>query len=366
MTPTTSLGAHASDSSPAHRPAAGAAPCNTRVVLAHRPVGRDIADCFRVERMPLRLPRNGQLLLKTELVSIDICAVSRMHEDAPDGDILPLGQVMPCSTVSRVVASRHAGFKAGDQVLAHTGWQSHQVVDATTIRRKLYPGVAPVSTALGIYGMYGFIAWSAVREACQPRPGETMVLAAASGPIGATAGQLAQMRGARIVAVTSGEEKCRHVREKYGFAVALDRHADDFADRLRAACPDGVDIFLESVHGHCIDTVMPLLNDGARLPLCGMMEGELWPEPANDRLPAFLNAILMRRLVVRSFTHRDVTRLHPQFLVDPGFISDMGALLRGERLRWHEEYVNGLEQAPHALARLARGDNLGKLIVRAG
>lgn len=360
------LGVHAPDNSPLHRAASGAAPCNTRIVLAHRPQDRDIADCFRIERMPLRLPKNGQLLLKTELVSIDICAASRMHEDAPDSDILAIGQVMPCSTVSRVVASRHAGFKAGDQVLAHTGWQSHQVVDATTIRRKLYPGVAPVSTALGIYGMYGFIAWSAVREACEPRPGETMVLAAASGPIGATAGQLAQMRGARIVAVTSSEEKCRHVRETYGFPVVLDRHADDFAERLRNACPDGVDIFMESVHGHCIDTVMPLLNDGARMPLCGMMEGELWPEPASDRLPLFLNAILMRRLVVRSFTHRDVTRLHPQFLVDPGFISDMGALLRSDRLHWQEEYVEGLDQAPAALSRLVRGDNLGKLIVRVG
>ncbi|SDQ29645.1 hypothetical protein SAMN05428982_0513 [Pseudoxanthomonas sp. CF385] len=365
MTPTTHLGAHAHAHAPAPPPRSAATPCNTRVVLAQRPVGRDIADCFRIERMPLRLPKNGQLLLKTELVSIDICAASRMLEDAPDGDILALGQVMPCSTVSRVVASRHAGFKAGDQVLAHTGWQSHQVVDATSIRRKLYPGVAPVSTALGIYGMYGFIAWSAVREACEPRPGETMVVAAASGPIGATAGQLAQMRGARIVAVTSSEEKCRHVRETYGFPVALDRHADDFPEQLRRACPDGVDVFLESVHGHCIDTVMPLLNDGARMPLCGMMEGELWPEPASDRLPAFLNAILLRRLLVRSFTHRDVTRLHPQFLVDPGFMSEMGALLRSDHLRWQEEYVEGLEQAPLALSRLVRGDNLGKLIVRA-
>ncbi len=366
MTPSPRQSSQALDSSPHPCATEGAAATNTRLVLAHRPVGRGIADCFRVERAPLRLPLNGQLLLKTELLSIDICAAGRMQEDAPDGDILGMGQVMPCSTVSRVVIARHPGFKAGDYVLAHSGWQSHEVVEATSIRRKLYPGVAPVSTALGIYGLYGFIAWSAVGEVCRPRPGETMVLAAASGPIGATAGQLAQMRGAHVVAVTSGEAKCRHVREQYGFAAALDRHAPDFADRLREACPDGVDIFMEGVDGHCIDTVMPLLNDGARMPLCGMMEGDLWPALAGDRLPAFFNAVLMRRLVVRSFTHRDVSRLHPQFLVDPAFLSDMGALLRGGQLKWHEEYVDGLEQAPHALARLARGDNLGKLIVRVG
>jgi Putative NADP-dependent oxidoreductases len=364
VTPTTCLGVRTPAPADSFDAARDAAPLNTRLVLAHRPVDRDIAECFRIEHVPLPALRDGQVLLKTEQISIDICAAGRMHENAPDGDILAMGGVMPCSTVSRVLASRHVGFKEGDCVLAHSGWQSHDLVDGAEIRRKLYAAVAPVGAALGVYGLYGFIAWSAVREVCVPRPGDTMVLAAASGPIGATAGQLAQQHGARVVAVTSSDEKCRHVREQYGFEVALDRHAPDFADQLQAACPDGIDIFLEGVHGHCIDAVMPLLNDGARLPLCGIMEGELWPSMSADRLPAFFNAVLMRRLVVRSFTHRDITRLHPQHLVDPAFLSDMGALLRNGQVHWHEQVLDGLEQAPRALALLARGDNLGKLIVR--
>ncbi|KAF1727274.1 NADP-dependent oxidoreductase [Pseudoxanthomonas japonensis] len=363
VTPTTCPGVRTHAPADAPAPARDAAPFNTRLVLAHRPSERGIADCFRLEHAALPALRDGQLLLRTEQISIDICAAGRMQAFAPDGDTLGLGEVMPCSTVSRVLASRHVGFKEGDQVLAHSGWQTHEVVDGIDIRRKLHPGVAPAGTALGVYGLYGFIGWSAVREVCAPRPGDTMVLAAAAGPIGTTAGQLAQRQGARIVAVTSSEAKCRHLREKYGFAVALDRHAPDFVAQLQAACPDGIDIFLEGVHGHCIDTVMPLLNDGARLPLCGIMEGELWPMAA-DRLPAFFNAILMRRLVVRSFTHRDIIRLHPQYLVDPAFLSEMGALLRGGQLGWDEQIVDGLEQAPLALEKLACGDNLGKLIVR--
>ena len=335
----------------------------SRLVLREYASARPLRECFARESFPLPEPGPGQLLLRTHLLSIDICAHTRMQADAGPADRLDLGEVMPCATVSQVVASRHRGFREGEYVLAHSGWQTHEVVDASEIRRKLYPNVAPVATALGIYGLYGYIAWSAVREVCQPKAGDTAVVAAAAGPIGATVCQLLQARQARVVAVTSGEEKCAHVRRSFDPAVVLDRDAPGFEDALRAACPDGVDIFVENVDGRCIDPVLPLLNRFARVPLCGALDVE-WDGSAGDRLPVFLNAMLERQLQVRPFTSRDITRLHPQYLADPQFISELGALLRSGQLRWHEEVMEGLDALPQALERLVRGENLGKLLVR--
>ena len=336
-----------------------------RLRLAGRPgADGDLARCFRADEAWLPAPGEGEVLLRNDWLSIDICARGRMDPDPADGDGIALGEVMPCATVASVHASRHPAFRSGDVVLAHSGWQTHAMVHGSQLKRKLHANVAPATTALGVYGLYGFIAWSAIEETGRPRAGDTMVVAGAAGPIGATAGQLAKAAGARVVGVTSGARKCAHVVGRYGFDVAVDRLSPDFADTLRATCPDGIDIFLESVHGESIDIALPLLNDDARMPLCGIMEGSAWPLAQGDRLPAFLNAILVRRLEVRSFTRRDITRLHPQFLVDPAFLSAIGRSLREGTLRYDEDVVDGLEQAPAALARLVRGDNFGKLLVR--
>ena len=335
-----------------------------RLVFARHPRSEALAECFRMEEAPLPAPAEGEVLLRNLWLSIDICARGRMDPDPPDGDRVELGGVMPCASVARVEASRHPAFREGDVVLAHTGWQSHALVHGRELRRKLHANVAPPTTALGVHGLYGFIAHSAIRDTCRPQPGETMVVAAATGPIGATAGQLAKAAGARVVGVTSGAAKCRHALQRLGFDAAVDRLAPDFAAQLRAACPAGVDIFLESVHGESIDTVLPLLRDFARMPLCGIMQGSAWPPSPADRLPDFLNAILFRRIEVRSFTQRDIAQLHPQFIVEPEFVSDIGRRLHTGSLAYDEDVIDGLEQAPAALQRLVRGDNLGKLLVR--
>ncbi len=335
---------------------------NTQLALVGRPPERAIADCFAPRTCVLPAPGPRQLLLRTHLASIDICAYGRMRGNGDDH--LEIGGVMPCATVSRVEISCHPAFRAGDCVLAYSGWQTHEVVDGDTIMRKLYPKVAPVGTVLGIYGLYGYIAWEAVREVCRPTPGQTAVVAAAAGPIGATAAQLLQAAGARVVAVSSGERKCAHVRQTFAPAVVLDRDAPDFDEQLRAACPEGVDIFVENVDLRCIDPVMSLLNVGARIPLCGVIEDERMAAAGSDRLPGFLNAILERQLQVRAFTRRDLTRLNAHVLGDPDFMSEIGLLLRNGQLRWHEEVMMGLDALPQALERLVRGDNLGKLLVQ--
>jgi NADPH-dependent curcumin reductase CurA len=338
---------------------------NQRLVLARRLPGQGIAQCFRRERAHLPALGAGQLLLRTHLASLDLCAHARMQADAPPEDRLELGQVMPCATVSRVEESHHPAFRKGDFVLARSGWQTHEVVDGHAIKRKLYPRVAPVGTALGVYGLEGFIAWLAVREVCRPQPGRTAVVAAAAGSIGGTACQLLQARGARVVAVARGATECARVRDLFEPAAVLDIEDPEFAATLAAACPDGIDILIENVDGRCVDAALPLFNDGARLPLYRAMDTS-WPGNGgdNDRLPAFLNVVMERRLEVRSFAGGALANLHARHLADPEFISEMGLLLRSGRLRWLEDVMEGLDALPLALEKLVRRQNLGKLLVR--
>lgn len=335
-----------------------------RMVLARRPSGHDITECFRRERTPLPALQSGQILLRTHLLSIDICAHARMQADAPADDRLMPGQVMPCATVSQVEQSRHPAFRTGDHVLSYSGWQTREVVDGHRIKRKLYPAVAPLGSALGVYGLHGYIAWLAVREACRPRAGQTAVVAAAAGPIGATACQLLQDRGVRVVAVTRGASKCAHVRAHFAPAAVLDIEDPGFAAALAGACPDGIDILIEHADGRCLDAALPLFNEGARLPLCRTMDSHCRDDHRGDRLPAFLTAVMERRLEVRPFTDRALAGLRAKHLADPEFISEMGVLLRSGRLRWAEDVMDGLDALPHALARLVRRENVGKLLVR--
>lgn len=336
-----------------------------RWVLARHTQGHGIAQCVRREPAHLPALQARQLLLKTHLVSMEACAHARMQPHAPPEERVALGQVMPGATVSRVEQSRHPAFREGDLVLAQSGWQTHEVVDGCSIKRKLHARVAPVSTALGAYGLEGFIAWLAVREVCRPQPGQTAVVAAAAGPIGSTACQLLQAGGARVVAVTRGALKCAHVRDLFAPAAVLDIEDPDFAAALAAACPDGIDILVENVDGGCLDASLPLLNEGARLPLCRAMDTSC-PGNGNDsdRLPAFLNVVMERRVEVRSFTGRALANLHTRHMADPEFISEMGQLLRSGRLRWLEDVMEGFDALPLALEKLMRRENLGKLLVR--
>lgn len=343
----------------------GDAHVNQRLVLARHLPGRGIADCFRRERVKLPALKQGQLLLRTHLVSIDICAHARMQSGAAPEDRLEPGQVMPAATVSQVQRSRHPAFREGDFVLAQSGWQTHDVADGHGLKRKLYPRVAPVSSALGVYGLEGFIAWLAVREVCRPQPGQTAVVAAASGPIGGTACQLLQARGVRVVAMTRGPAKCSQVRERFAPAAVLDIEDPGFAAALASACPDGIDILIENADGRCLDASLPLINQGARLPLCQAMDVS-WHGNGkeSDRLPAFLNLVMERGVEVRPFAGRALASMHARHLADPDFISEMGVLLRNGQVRWMEEVMEGLDALPLALAKLARHENLGKLLVR--
>lgn len=336
---------------------------NTRIVLASRPHGEPTAENFRVEQAPLPVPGPGQVLLRNRWLSLDPYMRGRMDEGPSYSPPVAIGAVMEGRTVAEVVESNHTGLADGDLVLAPAGgWQSYTVADASALDRKLDPaaGVAP-STALGVYGMPGFTAYAGLHEIGRPRAGETLVVAAASGPVGATVVQLAKMQDVRAVAIAGGQEKCRYLREELGADAVIDHRADDFAEQLRAAVPDGIDVYFENVGGKVFDAVLPLLNDFARIPVCGTIatynrRGELPPGP--DRLPALMSQILRQRLTVRGFIQRDFIKLYPQFL------REMGEWLRAGRIRYREDVVEGLQNAPQALIGLLQGRDFGKLLVK--
>ncbi|ATD66500.1 NADP-dependent oxidoreductase [Luteimonas chenhongjianii] len=333
---------------------------NTRIVLAARPKGAPVASDFRLEHTPMPTPRTGQVLLRNRWLSLDPYMRGRMNAGRSYVAPLEIGETMDGGTVSEVVESLHPAWSPGDLVLAHAGWQTYAVVDGETLRRKLDPAGLPVQTALGVHGMPGFTAYVGLHEIGRPQHGETLVVAAASGPVGATVGQIAKLKGARVVGIAGGAEKVAHLRDELGFDVALDHRAEDFAEQLAAACPDGIDVYFENVGGKVFDAVMPLLNDFARIPVCGLVAhyNATAPAPGPDRLPQLMAMILSRHLTVRGFIQHDFIALYPEF------VREMGRWLRDGRIRYREDVVVGLERAPEAFIGMLEGRNFGKLLVK--
>ncbi|HEY1034670.1 MAG TPA: NADP-dependent oxidoreductase [Pseudoxanthomonas sp.] len=333
---------------------------NTRIVLAARPRGEPTADDFRLEHAPLPAPADGQVLLRNRYLSLDPYMRGRMNAGRSYAKPVEIGEVMDGGTVSEVIVSRHPALQAGDLVLAHGGWQTHAIADGRALKRKLDASIAPLTTALGVYGMPGFTAYVGLHEIGKPQPRETVVVAAASGPVGATVGQIAKLQGARAVGIAGGDAKCAYLRDELGFDVALDHRAPNFADQLRAACPDGIDVYFENVGGAVFDAVLPLLNDFARIPVCGLVAhyNDTALPAGPDRMALLMSQILSRHLTVRGFIQYDFIALYPQFL------RDMGAWLTDGKIRYREDLVDGLENAPRALIGLLRGENFGKVVVK--
>lgn len=332
----------------------------TRIVLASRPQGAPSAADFRVEQVALAPLAPGQVLLRNRYLSLDPYMRGRMDEGPSYAAPVALGAVMEGQTVAEVLQSAAPGVQAGEWVLAAGGWQSHAVMAADALGRRLDPAGLPLSTALGVYGMPGFTAYSSLREIARLQAGETLVVAAASGPVGATVAQLARLQGARVVAIAGGEAK-RAYLQTLGVDVALDHRAAGFAAQLRAAVPQGIDVYFENVGGHVLDAVLPLLNDFARIPVCGTIatyNARGIDPPGPDRLPALFSQILRQRLSVRGFIVHDFQHLWPEFE------REMGQWLRDGRIQYREDVVSGLENAPEAFFGLLQGRNFGKLVVK--
>src|SRR5690242_2146065 len=255
-----------------HRPALSmSSPAlNRQVTLASRPVGAPTAADFALVEHPVPAPGEGELLLRNLYLSLDPYMRGRMSDAESYAAPMAVGDVMVGGTVARVQASRHPDWQPGDLVLAYGGWQDYALSDGRGLGR-LDPGMAHPSLALGVLGMPGFTAYMGLLDIGQPRPGETVVVAAASGAVGSVVGQIARLKGCRVVGVAGGNEKCRYVVDELGFDACADHRAKDFPQQLEAACRQGIDVYFENVGGAVFDAVLPLLNARARVPLCGLI-----------------------------------------------------------------------------------------------
>ncbi|WP_431958354.1 NADP-dependent oxidoreductase [Nocardia lijiangensis] len=335
---------------------------STQIRLAARPEGEPKDTDFAVATVELPELGDGQVLLRVLYLSLDPYMRGRMSAAKSYAAPVELGSVMVGGTVCEVVESRADSLEPGDVVLSFSGWQTHAVADARHVR-KLDPEAAPISTALGVLGMPGFTAYGGLLEIGRPQPGETVVVAAATGPVGSAVGQIARIKGARAIGIAGGPDKCRALLDEFGFDAAVDHRAPDFAERLAEAVPDGIDVYFENVGGKVAEAVTPLLNRFARIPVCGLVAQynatELPEGP--DRLPGFMRQILTLSLTVRGFIQDEfILTRHADFLRDmPGWIRDGS-------VRYREDVVAGLENAPEAFRAMLSGRNFGKVLVRVG
>jgi len=332
---------------------------NRRILLASRPTGEPKPSDFRMETVSVPEPGEGQVLLRTLWLSLDPYMRGRMSDAKSYAKPVEIGDVMVGGTVSEVAASRNPGFAVGDIVQAYAGWQDFALSDGNGLR-KLDPAQAPVSTALGILGMPGMTAYTGLMNIGRPEPGETVVVAAATGPVGSMVGQIAKLKGCCAVGIAGGPEKCRYLIEELGFDAAVDHRSPDMPPRLAEVCPQGIDVYFENVGGVVWDAVFPLLNQFARIPVCGLVAhyNDAAPPPGPDRLPRLMSAVLSRRLTLRGFIVGDFASQADEFY------REASAWLREGRIKYLEDVVEGLENAPKALIGLLKGNNFGKLLVR--
>lgn len=329
-----------------------------QIVLAAHPQGRPQPSDFRLEEAALPGVKDGELLLEVQYLSLDPYMRGRMDDRKSYAAPTPLGEVMEGESIARVISSRHPDFSEGEIVLSRSGWRSHMVSDGHGLTR-LDERFKPITTALGVMGMPGFTAYAGLRNIGKPQVGETVVVAAASGPVGSMVGQIAKIKGARAVGIAGGAKKCAFLKEELGFDAAVDHTSPDFAEHLAHVCPDGIDVYYENVGGAVWQAVLPLLNEFARVPVCGLIAQYNGADTSGpDRLPATMREILSRSLTLRGFIQREFADQRPLFL------DEVSTWIAEERVRFQEDIVQGLENAPDAFIGLLDGKNFGKLIVK--
>jgi NADPH-dependent curcumin reductase CurA len=329
---------------------------NRQVLLVSRPAAEPGEDNFTLVEAPVPEPAEGQFLRRTIYLSLDPYMRGRMSAKASYAQPAELGQVMTGGTVSEVVRSRHPDFREGELVLSHDGWQEYAAGDAQRVR-KIDPGVAPISYFLGLLGMPGMTAYFALLDVGRPRPGETVFVSAASGAVGSVAGQIAKIKGCRAVGIAGGDDKCTFVVRELGFDACINRRSEDLDEALSRTCPSGIDVYFDNVAGPILEAVLRHINLGARIPLVGLISqyNAATPPPGPNLLP-----LLIKRALIRGFLVSDYEDRRDEFL------RDVSAWLKAGRLKYREDVVQGLENAPRAFLRLFRGENFGKLLVQLG
>ncbi len=335
---------------------------NRQIVLASRPFGAPTNENFEFVQTEKPTPKAGEILLRTIYLSLDPYMRGRMSDAKSYAEPVGINEVMVGGSVCRVEESNHADYQKGDWVVSFGGWQDYSISDGVDLL-KLDNNLANPSYALGVLGMPGLTAYMGLLDIGQPKAGETVVVAAATGAVGSLVGQIAKIKGCKVVGIAGGAEKCQYAVDTLGFDACLDHYSDNLAEQLASACNDGIDVYYENVGGKVFDAVLPLLNTSARIPLCGLISQynstELPQGP--DRMFALMGNLLVKRIKMQGFIvfddygHRynEFSEAMMQWIVDG-------------KIKYKEHLVEGLESAVPSFIGLLKGENFGKLVVRVG
>jgi NADPH-dependent curcumin reductase CurA len=335
---------------------------NRQMTLASRPFGAPTAENFALVHTAKPIPKADEVLLRTVFLSLDPYMRGRMNDAKSYAEPVALNTVMVGGSVCRVEESNHSGYEKGDWVVAFGGWQDYSVINGSELL-KLDNNMANPSQALGVLGMPGLTAYMGLLDIGQPKAGETVVVAAATGAVGSLVGQIAKLKGCKVVGIAGGDTKCQYAVETLGFDYCLDHQSDNLAKQLATVCSSGIDVYFENVGGKVFDAVMPLLNSCARIPLCGLISQynatELPSGP--DRLSFLMGSLLTKRIKMQGFiVFDDYGHRYAEFN------QQMVKWLTAGEIKHKEDRVEGLENTVNAFIGLLKGDNFGKLVVRVG
>ncbi len=335
---------------------------NRRLVLAQRPEGEPTEQTLRLESGGIPKPAAGQMLLRTEFLSLDPYMRGRMSDAPSYAPPVEIGAVMVGGTVAQVIESRLDDFSAGDWVLSFNGWQDYAVSDGAGVTH-LAKDLQNPSWALGVQGMPGFTAWAGLTQIGQPKSGETLVVAGATGPVGATVGQIGKILGCKVIGIAGGPEKCDYAVKTLGFDACIDYKHENFPSNLADATPAGIDVYYENVGGKVFDAVVGQLNPASRVPVCGLISqyNATGLPDGPDRLNWMMGQILRKRITMRGFIiFDDFGHLYPKFA------REMSSWIKDGKIHYREEIIDGLENAPTAFIGLLRGKSFGKRVIRVG
>ena len=329
---------------------------NRQVRLKARPQGIPQAEHFEIVEAAVPELAEGQVLIRNVYLSVDPAMrgwiVDKVGYSAP----VPIGEVMRSFASGRVEASRHADYETGDLVTGMFGWQDYAAVDGESIQRKISEQDLPLSTSLGVLGLNGITAYFGLLEIGQPKSGETLVVSTAAGAVGSCVGQIANTLGCRTVGIAGGVNKKRLCLEEFGFDVAIDYKSEDVDAALTKACPDGVDVYFDNTAGPISDAVLKHLRLGARVVICGTASIASWdPIPQGPRVERHL---LVKRARMQGFVVLDFANRYDEAR------TRLAEWVRNGTIKYREEILEGIEQAPDAIAGLYRGENLGKRLIQ--
>ncbi|WP_020534000.1 NADP-dependent oxidoreductase [Flexithrix dorotheae] len=329
---------------------------NTQIIFNKRPVGVPDKDCFRIEETDIPELLEGQVLVEVHYLSVDPYMRGRMNDRKSYIAPFQVGEVLTGGAVGKIVASKDQALKEGDYVMGMMGWENFAAVAAKGLT-KVNPDLAPISTSLGILGMPGLTAYFGLLEIGKPKEKETVVVSGAAGAVGTIVGQIAKIKGCRVVGIAGSDEKIDYLKNELGFDEGINyKTSQNLRADLKAACPNGVDVYFENVGGEISDAVITLINNHARIPLCGQIADYNSTEmPVGPRWQSYL---LTRMALLQGF-------LVGQFSDKYGEgIKQLAAWLKEGKLKNKENIVEGIEQTPDAFLGLFKGENIGKQLVK--